>query len=60
MRQMKTLLLMMIIASASISLVGCKEEGPAERLGERIDEAGKDAESAAKEAERDLKKAVDD
>lgn len=59
MRQIKTWLFLLLIATSGFTLVGCKEEGPAERLGERMDEAGRDAKDAAEEAEKDMKKAVE-
>lgn len=39
-----------VIALSSLSLIGCRNEGPAERAGERIDEGARDANRAMKDA----------
>jgi len=61
---------MLILAAWVTPMVGCKEKGPMEKAGERIDEAGKDAkrsaekagdkiEDAAKDTKRKVKDATD-
>ena len=70
----KFLFAMMFAASMSFAMVGCEEEGPAERAGEDIDrqtentreemndkarEAGEEIEEAGDEMNEDLKDATD-
>jgi hypothetical protein len=47
---MKRLLMMIILAGFAAPLVGCKEKGPMEEAGEKVDEAAKDAKRAVKDA----------
>ena len=47
---MKRILFFLIMAAYVAPLVGCKEKGPMEKAGEKVDEAGKDAKRAVKDA----------
>jgi len=47
---MKKVLMMIVLAAFTAPLVGCKEKGPIEEAGEKVDEAAKDAKRAAKDA----------
>jgi len=54
MRGMKTLLMMIILAA----LAGCQREGPAEKAGRQIDEAGKAASRSIEKAGENVRDAV--
>ena len=54
MRGMKTLLMMIILAA----LAGCQREGPAEKAGRQIDEAGKAASRSIETAGETVRDAV--
>lgn len=47
---MKKILLMLILAAYVTPMVGCKEKGPVEKAGEKVDEAAKDTKRAVKDA----------
>lgn len=47
---MKRVLMMILLAAFVSPIVGCKEKGPMEKAGEKVDEAAKDAERAVKDA----------
>ena len=47
---MKKALLMLILAAFVTPMVGCKEKGPMEKAGEKVDEAAKDTKRAVKDA----------
>ena len=47
---MKKFLLMIMLATAVTPLIGCKEQGPMEEAGEKVDEAAKDTKRAVKDA----------
>ena len=54
MRGMKTLLMMIILAA----LAGCQREGPAEKAGRQVDEAGKAAARSIEKAGENVRAAV--
>lgn len=54
-----TLALILFGAVTAAALPGCREEGPAERAGEEIDEAVDDAKDALDDAKDDAEDAVD-
>jgi predicted small lipoprotein YifL len=54
MRGMKTLLTMIILAA----LAGCQREGPAEKAGRQIDDAGKAASRSIEKAGENVRDAV--
>jgi predicted small lipoprotein YifL len=54
MRGMKTLLMMIILAA----LAGCQREGPAEKAGRQIDDAGKAASRSIEKAGENVRDAV--
>ena len=54
MRGMKTLLMMIILAA----LAGCQREGPAEKAGRQVDEAGKAAARSIEKAGENVRDAV--
>lgn len=53
MKQIKTVLAMALFASmafGTLTVTGCEDQGPAERAGERIDEAGEEVKDAVEDA----------
>jgi predicted small lipoprotein YifL len=54
MRGMKTLLMMITLAA----LAGCQREGPAEKAGRQVDEAGKAASRSIEKAGENVRDAV--
>ncbi|XPV75757.1 MAG: transport-associated protein [Desulfovibrio sp.] len=48
MRVTKIILVAMMICTLFLSVVGCSEEGPAEKAGKQIDNAVKDAKDGVK------------
>jgi hypothetical protein len=57
---LKTMLLSLVAALAvGFGTAGCERRGPAERTGERIDEAGERTEETFEEAGRELEDATD-
>jgi predicted small lipoprotein YifL len=54
MRGMKTLLIMITLAA----LAGCQREGPAEKAGRQVDEAGKAAARSIEKAGENVRDAV--
>jgi hypothetical protein len=53
------LLCLMIAIAAAAAIGGCREEGPAERAGKKIDEAADKAADAAEDAADRAEDAVD-
>jgi len=51
---MKTL----IVVAAALALVACRQEGPAEKAGRQIDQAGEKASRSIEQAGKDIKNAV--
>lgn len=52
---------LLIALTLTLGVTACqKKEGPAEKLGAKIDAAASDAKAAAEKAREDVKKAVDD
>lgn len=47
---MKKFLLMIMLATAVTPMIGCKEKGPAEEAGEKVDEAAEDVSRTVKDA----------
>lgn len=47
---MKKLFMMALLAAFLSPMVGCKEKGPMEKAGEKVDEAAKDTERKVKDA----------
>jgi len=47
---MKRILLMIVLAAFVSPMVGCKEKGPMEKAGEKVDEAAKDAKRTVEDA----------
>jgi len=60
MKKTLNVLLIVCVAFTLTAVVGCKEKGPAEQMGEKIDKAAKDTGDAAKDAADETKKAVND
>jgi hypothetical protein len=61
--EMKKTLNLFLVACMALSLavvVGCKEKGPAEKMGEKIDKAAKQTGDDAKDTADKAKKAADD
>jgi len=50
---MKKVLLMVVLAAFVTPMMGCKEKGPMETAGEKIDQAAKDTKDATKDAYKD-------
>lgn len=59
MKWKRILAAMAMMAAVTLGTTGCKEEGPAEKAGEAIDEATDDAGDALKDVADDAKDAVD-
>jgi hypothetical protein len=53
-------LAVVVVASCLSFLPGCKEEGPAEKVGKQIDEGAQKAKEKAQGAGKRVEKAVDD
>jgi hypothetical protein len=49
-----------ILAALALSMVGCREEGAAERAGREIDEAVEDTGEAVEEAAEDVEDAAEE
>lgn len=49
MKNFKTSLIAMVLILSIIGLVGCKEKGPAEKAGEKLDKTMEDASKKANE-----------
>lgn len=49
-----------LLAASLAALAACEEEGPAERAGERIDEAAEELESGFQDARDEVEQAVED
>ena len=47
------------IFALAIGTLGCKEEGPGEKMGKAVDEAAADAEDAAEDAKKKLGEALE-
>jgi hypothetical protein len=60
MNLLKLLLLACLLGFATSGLVGCEEEGPMERAGERADEAVEEVGEEVEEAGEEIEEAVDD
>lgn len=58
MSPMKTLCAALLVGMYVVTFGGCEREGPAERAGEKIDEAGKRAGEALEEAGEKARDAV--
>ena len=56
---MKSLKILALIVVTVLALTACKEKGPMEKAGEKMDRAMKDAGNAIEDACEDAKKAVD-
>ena len=50
---MKRVLIMIVLAAFVTPMIGCKEKGPMEKAGEKIDQAAKDTKDATKDAYKD-------
>jgi hypothetical protein len=57
---MKKILLMLLVAAYVTPMVGCKEKGPMEKAGEKIDRAAEKTGDKIDEAAKDTKRAVKD
>ena len=57
---MKKILFMLIVAVYVTPMVGCKEKGPMEKAGEKIDRTTEKAGDKIDEAAKDTKRAVKD
>lgn len=55
---MKTRTTLMLLILTSLITVACERQGPAERAGEKIDEAAEDVANAAEDACEDAKEAA--
>lgn len=51
MRLLKVLIAACFVASMSLAVVGCERKGPAEKIGESVDEAAEDAGKAVRDIE---------
>ena len=47
-----------IVVAAALALVACRQEGPAEKAGRQIDQAGEKASRSIEQAGKDIKNAV--
>ena len=54
-RPMKTFI---VIIAAALALAACRQEGPAEKAGRQIDQAGEKASRGIEQAGKDIKNAV--
>ncbi len=59
MKTLKTLLLMIMFALGSMTLVGCDNDGPMENAGETVDEAVEEMGDAAEEAGDNIEDTMD-
>ncbi len=59
-RTMIRLAAIALLAAAGLSLAGCEEEGPAERMGERLDDALSQAQDRLEDAREEVEEAVDE
>lgn len=55
-----TITIAVLFAFSSIALVGCEQDGPAERAGEEIDEAVDEAEDNIEDAAEEVEDEVED
>jgi predicted small lipoprotein YifL len=55
---MKRVLMMIVLAAFVVPMVGCKEKGPMEKAGEKVDKAAKDTKDAVQDAARDATNSV--
>ena len=51
---------LMLIALSCAALIGCEEEGPAERVGERLDGALSEAQDRLEDARDEIEDAAED
>lgn len=56
---MRALAAMGMAVAVTFGTAGCKEKGPAEEMGEKIDEAAEDAADAVEDAADDVEDAFD-
>jgi uncharacterized protein YjbJ (UPF0337 family) len=56
----RAVLAVMLTMAGAWAMAGCEDEGPAERAGERIDDAIEDARDAVEDARDDVRDAVED
>ena len=56
---MKKVLLMVMLAAFVTPMMGCKEKGPMETAGEKIDQAAKDTKDATKDAYKNTTNRID-
>ena len=59
-RKLMNIILTLLIASFTIGIVGCEQEGTMEKAGKEIDKAAKVVGEATEEAMKDAGKAVED
>jgi|GEM_PF-4328862 len=55
----RILIIALFAVSMSLGMGGCKEEGPAEKLGKDIDNAAEEMKEGAEKAAEDLKEATE-
>lgn len=60
MKRILGLALVAVLAGGGSFLIGCREEGTAEKVGRKIDEASEEAKKKAEAAGKRVEKAVDD
>ncbi len=60
MRSRLTGIATLLALTGAFVLIGCKEEGPAEKAGKEVDKAAQDASEQVEEAADDLEKAAED
>ena len=59
-RKLLNIVLSLLIASFTIGIVGCEQEGTMEKAGKEIDKAAKDVGKATEEAMKEAGEAVED
>lgn len=56
---LKMLFALMCVGGLTFTVVGCEDDGPAEEMGEGIDETGENIEDATEDAGDDIEDAFD-
>lgn len=58
--KLSRLMLLALLVAAPIALIGCKTTGPAERTGQKVDNAVGEVKEAAKDAGENIKEAAEE
>lgn len=59
-RTFKTIVALFLMAILAFAFVGCEKDGPAEELGEKVDDAIDDAGDAMEDAADEVEDAIDE